>query len=323
MGHFILKRLLALPLLAFGTATVVFFIVRLLPGDPALLFISPSVPQDVALHLRHAFGLDRPLWVQYAFWIREVFTGSLGYSYTFQRDVFSVIGDALPTTIVLSLCTIAVQLAAGIAIALLSVRFRSTSADRFISAAGLVTYTLPTFWIAFILIHVFAVRLPIFPSSHLHSVSAETLPAASYMLDYAYHLVLPVATLSIPGAAGTARFLRSSLIVVEKEKFVLAARSMGIAGHRIFYSYILPNALSPVLTVSGMSLGSLLTGALITESIFALPGMGRLIVTAIFARDYPLVVGCVIAASFLYIGVNMVTDIVHHLIDPRIARHHA
>jgi peptide/nickel transport system permease protein len=318
MAKFFLKRLLALPFLVFGTTTMVFFIVRLLPGDPILLFISPSFPPVLADQLRHTFGLDRSLAIQYVFWIRDVFSGSLGYSFTFQRDVISVIGDALPSTVVLAASTIVVEILGGIVIALAAVRFHTTAVDRMLSIGGLVTYTLPTFWMAYLLIQIFSVRFPIFPSSHIHSVSAENLTAAGYCWDYAYHLILPVATLAIPGAAGMARFLRTSIITESGRKYVTVARSMGLAENRIFYSYILPNAMSSVITISGLSLGSLLTGALITESIFALPGMGRLIVTAIFSRDYPLVVGCIIAASVLYICVNILTDIMHYIIDPQI-----
>jgi peptide/nickel transport system permease protein len=238
----------------------------------------------------------------------------------FQRDVLSVIGDALPSTLVLALSTVAVEVAAGIGIALASVRLHSKSADRLISIGGLVTYTMPTFWTAFILIQILSVRIPLFPSSHLHSVAADALSPIGFIFDYAYHLVLPVATLAIPGAAGMALFLRTSIQRVSGEKFITVARSMGISEDRIFYSYILPNALSSVVTISGLSLGSLLTGALITESIFALPGMGRLMVSAIFSRDYPLVVGCIITASFLFICVNFIADTVHYAIDPRISK---
>jgi peptide/nickel transport system permease protein len=320
MAQFLVKRLLALPFLVFGTSTLVFFIIRLLPGDPALLFLSPSFPPALADQLRHTFGLDRPLFVQYALWIRGVFSGSLGFSFMFQRDVISVIGDALPSTVILALSTIAVEVAAGIALALASIRLRSKSAERIASVMGLVTYTMPTFWIAFVLIQLFAVHFPVFPSSHIHSVAADTLSPAGFLLDYAHHLFLPVATLAVPGAAGMALFLRASIVRVSGERFVTVARSMGIAEKRIFYSYILPNALSSVVTISGLSLGSLLTGALITESIFALPGMGRLIVSAIFSRDYPLAVGCILAASFLYICVNFITDTIHCVIDPRIRK---
>ncbi|HLP14902.1 MAG TPA: ABC transporter permease [Bacteroidota bacterium] len=322
MAQFFLKRLLALPLLIFGTSTLIFFIIRLLPGDPVLLFLSPSFPPALADQLRHAFGLDKPLIVQYLLWIKEVFTGSLGYSFTFQRDVVSVIGDALPSTIALACCTLVVEVAAGIALALASVRFHHSTADRVLSVAGLVTYTMPTFWIAFIFVQLFSVRFTVFPSSHMHSVSADELSTAGYVFDYAWHMILPVATLAVPGAAGMARFLRSSIITASQQKYVTVARSMGVDENRILYSYILPNALSSMVTLGGLSLGSLLTGALLTETIFALPGMGRLIVTAIFSRDYPLVVGCVIAASCLYISVNFCTDIIHYLIDPRIKRTH-
>lgn len=322
MAQFLLKRLLVLPFLVFGTSTLVFFIIRLLPGDPVLLFLSPTFPPALADQLRHQYGLDRSLPVQYFFWIREVFSGSLGYSFMFQRSVIAVIGDALPSTVILALATIVAEVSAGIGLALISVRISNRMVDSIMSMAGLVTYTMPTFWIAFILIQIFSVHFPLFPSSHLHSISADSLTAAGYIADCAYHLALPVAALAVPGAAGMALFLRTSIARVSTEKFVTVARAMGISESRIFYSYILPNALSPVITISGLSLGSLLTGALITETIFALPGMGRLIVSAIFSRDYPLIVGCIIAASFLYILANFVTDAVHHLIDPRIARPH-
>lgn len=317
MAHFILKRLLALPFLALGTATLVFFAARLLPGDPVVLLLSPTFPPELTEHLRLEFGLDKGLGTQYIHWLARVFTGSLGTSFTHHREVLAVIGDALPYTVTLALCAIVAQIVGGIALALVSARYHGTPVGRTLSTASLLTYTLPTFCVAYVLLQIFSYRLGLFPSSHIHAVDAASYSAPEYFFDYLSHLALPVATLAIPGAAGIARFLTTSILAVRQEKFVTVARSMGIGERRIFFSYVLPNALSPLITISGLELGALFTGSLITETIFAMPGMGRLIVTAIFSRDYPLIAGCTIVVSLLYIGVNLATDIVHRLIDPR------
>jgi peptide/nickel transport system permease protein len=317
MVHFLLKRLLVLPFLVLGTATIVFFGTRLLPGDPVVLLVSPSFPPELTQRLHTEFGLDRNLGTQYLLWLRGMFTGSFGSSFTYHRDVISVIGDALPYTITLALCCIVAEIIGGVLLAVTSARSRSAWIGRMLSAGFLLTYTLPTFFVAFILLQIFSYRLGMFPSSHILSVNAGDFTTPEYFVDYVRHLILPVATLSIPGAAGIARFLRTSILAVQDEKYITVARSMGINDRRIFFSYVLPNAVSPLISVGGLELGSLLTGSLITETIFALPGMGRLIVTGIFSRDYPLIVGCTFTVALIYICVNLCTDIVHRLIDPR------
>ncbi len=322
MAQFILKRLLVLPFLVFGITTIVFFITHLLPGDPVLFLLSPSLPPELAHQLQHTFGLDKPLPVQYLFWLREIIQGNFGVSFTYHREILSVIGDALPYTISLAFSAIIVEIILGIVLALVAVRYHQTCIDHILSITGLVTYTLPTFWIAFILLQLFAVHFTLFPTSHIHSVNAESFSSVDFFSDYVYHLILPVATLAIPGAAGIARFLRTSLLNVLNEKYITVARSMGITENKIFYSYALPNALTPVITIAGLELGALMTGTLITENIFALPGMGRLIVTAIFSRDYPLIVGCTIIASVVFICANLCADIIHGVIDPRVTSAH-
>jgi peptide/nickel transport system permease protein len=249
-------------------------------------------------------------------------SGNFGSSFTYHRDVLSVIWEALPYTLTLAFCSIVVQIGGGMALALLTARFHGKRVGNVLSIVSLMTYTLPTFCVAYVLLQVFSYRLGIFPSSHIHSVNAAGLSAVSYFSDVLHHLMLPVATLAIPGAAGIARFLRTSILTVQEEKYVTVARSMGVSERRVFYSYVLPNAVSSLVTISGLEFGALLTGSLITETIFALPGMGRLIVTAVFSRDYPLIAGCTIAASLIYICINLCTDILHRLIDPRIGTGH-
>ena len=206
---FILKRLLALPFLVLGTATIVFFATRLLPGDPATLFLSPSFPPDLTQHLRAEFGLDRSLGAQYLLWLGGILSGNLGSSFAYHRGVLPVIADALPYTISLAFCSIVVQIVGGVAVALAAARYNSTSFGRTLSIASLLTYTLPTFSVAYVLLQVFSYRLGLFPSSHIHSVDAAGLSGPAYAGDYIYNLILPVLTLAIPGAAGIARFLRT------------------------------------------------------------------------------------------------------------------
>lgn len=318
MIRYILKRVLSTVPLVLGIATLIFVIVRLLPGDPTTLFLSPSVPPAVADRLRSEFGLDKPIVIQYGHWLWGVVRGELGFSFTHQQDVIQVIEHALPNTALLAVTAITLQLLLGILLAALAVRFYGSAFDQIISYSGLIIYGLPTFWIATLLLYLFSYWLGLLPSSQMHSTSTENLSQLEYCADLLKHLILPACTLALPGAAGVARYLRTQLLSVLKEDYITAARSMGLSEGRIFFSYALPNALLPVITITGLEFGTLLTGAIVTETIFAWPGMGRITVSAILARDYPLVVGCALISGVLVIITNLLTDVLYKIADPRV-----
>ena len=313
LKFFIRRAVHSLPML-FGLATVVFFLSRLLPGDPASLFIAPGVPPDLAEQLRTQFGLHRPLGEQYLLWLTAVARGDLGFSFTHHASVVDVLRTVFPNTAILGLSALALELVLALLIALTATANSGSWFDRVISNATLVVYTLPSFWLGIILLSVFSFGVNMFPSSQMYSSGEGGRSAA----DVVHHLVLPALTVAIPGAAGLARYLRTSISNTLTQDYVLAARSMGLSRKRIVTSYVLPNSLGPTVSMLGIEIGVLLTGVLVTETLFAWPGMGRIAVMAIFARDYPLILGCTLVAGVVVIAGNVIADLVNALIDPRI-----
>ncbi len=314
----IAKRLLtAIPLLL-GLLTLVFLVTRLLPGDPTLLFISPEVPAKVATQLRSEFGLNQTLFVQYVHWLGMVAHGNLGYSFTHQQPVLEVVLNAFENTAILSALAILLEIIIGVTAGALAARFHGSFFERAISASALAVYTMPAFWIAALLLIVFSHILGILPSSNMHSVSAENLGIFAYGVDSLKHVLMPSLTLALAGAAGLARFVHTQLRTTMKEPYITTARSFGLSERTILFVYALPNALLPAITIVGLELGGLLSGALVTETVFAWPGLGRIAVTAVMARDYPLILGCTIISGIVVIAGNLVADLLCTAVDPRV-----
>lgn len=318
MITYIVKRILSAIPIMFGLVTLVFFITRLMPGDPATLFISPKMPPRVAMQLRAEFGLDQPVTVQYGRWLAGVAQGNFGFSFTHQRAVTEVVGRAFLNTALLAGSAIVIELVLGVLIGMLAVRFRHSVLEKFISYGGLVVYTMPVFWVATLLLLFFSGMLGILPSSQMHSVGADQLNSFGYSIDFLKHLILPSLTLALPGAAGLARYVQSQLTLTLKEPYILTAKSFGFSDRRILLTHALPNALLPIITIVGLELGGLLSGALVTETLFAWPGIGRITVMAIFARDYPLILGCTVITGIVVILGNLTADILYTAVDPRV-----
>ncbi|MBI4547521.1 MAG: ABC transporter permease [Ignavibacteriae bacterium] len=318
MSLYIVKRIvIAIPVIV-GIVTLVFVLSRVAPGDPVTHLYSPTISTTAVEQLREEFGLERPLLQQFIDWISHVARGDFGISYSHHRPVHAVILDVLPNTILLGLAAIAIEFVLGCLIGAWAAHHHNSFIDRMVSGVGLVMYTMPTFWVGLLLLYLLSYTLGAFPSSQILSIHAEHLSSLAYTVDLLKHLALPALTIAIPGSAGIARFMRSSLINVDNEDYILAARSMGINQRTISLFYKLPNALTPVITILGLELGTLMAGALVTETIFAWPGMGRLTVMAIFSRDYPLIMGCTIVAGTVVILGNLIADILYATIDPRV-----
>lgn len=311
---FLLGRTLqAVPLLV-GLLTLVFFLSRLLPGDAGTLFLSPTVSPEAAERLRVQFGLDRPVPVQYILWIRALLEGNLGLSFSFNAPVREILARVFPNTIILAIPALFLEMLLAVGLVAVAKRHPGSTIDRLLSRGTLVVYALPTFWLGFILVMVFSYWLGVFPSAYMWSAGSE----GSSLVDLVRHLVLPSLTLAIPGAAGLARYLASTVSDVEKEEYVLAGTSMGLTHWTVFRRYILKNSLAPFISFMGTEIGGLLAGALVTETLFAWPGMGRLAVMAIFARDYPLILGCTLLAGVVVIVGNLMADILQAILDPRV-----
>ena len=318
MTRFLIKRIVSAILLLFGLLTIIFLIAHLAPGDPVTTLLSPTIPSTVADELRHQFGLDQPIVVQYLHWLKNVVAGNLGVSFSHHRPVAQVIANVFPNTAILGLTAICLELILGVFLGMLAVKYHHSLIDKAISNAGLILYTLPTFWIGLVLLAVFSYGFGFFPSSQMHSIGVEYLSPSEQLQDFLWHLMLPALTIAIPGAAAVARYVRPSLLNVQGDEYVTFARSLGMPQQKIFFFYKLPNAMAPVITILGLELGALLAGALVTETIFAWPGLGRLAVMAMFARDYPLIMGCTLVSGLVVIVGNLIADLLYSIVDPRV-----
>ena len=311
MGRLILRRLLAtVPVLVFVTAGV-FALIHLTPGDPIDAMMAESADASVKENLRRELGLDRPFYVQYLVWMGQILRGDLGRSIRNREPVVENVGRRIVPSLELAGLAMAISLAVAFPVGILSAARRNTAVDRLGTGFALFGICMPNFLLALILIFVFGVTLRWLP------ISGYTDP-----LEEGWNglrsLVLPAVTLGLALAAVVTRTLRSSVLEALAEDYVRTARAKGLSEWRVIQAHVLKNALIPVVTVLGLQLGTLIGGAVITEYVFALPGVGRLVVDAVFARDYPLVQGVVLLIAVGFILSNLVVDVLYGWIDPRI-----
>jgi ABC-type dipeptide/oligopeptide/nickel transport system permease component len=284
-------------------ATLVFSLLHLVPGDPALAMLGESASASDVDDLRSTLGLDRPLPEQYLEFVTGLARGDLGTSFRYKTPVASEIGQRLPRTMQLAAAAIAVAVCVALPLGVIGGLFRGSAADQAAMTVSLVGISMPNFWLGPLLAIVFAVMLGWLPVSGTG--------------DWR-HLVLPAATLGTALAAVLARMTRASLIEELRELYVLAARARGLSKSRAVIVHALRNSLIPVVTILGLQCGAVLTGTIITETIFAWPGVGRLLIQAINFRDYPLVQGCILFIALTYVMVNLMVDLVYGWLDPRI-----
>jgi peptide/nickel transport system permease protein len=301
--RYLIRRLmLTIPVL-FGVATLVFSLIHLVPGDPVQAMLGESAaPQDIA-ELRGRLGLDRPLLVQYGAFLKGVTRGDLGASLRTNQTVTSAIAERLPATLELAFAAMSVAILISIPLGILAAVRAGTHVDHAATTLALVGISMPNFWLGPLLAILFSVTLGWLP------VSGRGTPA---------HLVLPAITLGAPLAAVLARMTRASVIEELRELYVLAARARGVSRTRAVLRHAFRNSLIPIVTVLGLQFGAVLTGAVITETIFAWPGVGRLLIQSISFRDYPLVQGCILLIAITYVTMNLMTDLVYGFLDPRI-----
>ncbi|MDQ7839904.1 MAG: ABC transporter permease [bacterium] len=309
MTRYVLHRLLALIPVAIGVTLVVFSLLHL-TGDPVRLLFGLNVPEDIVQQRREELGLDRPVAVQYLRWLGRAVRGDLGMSITTGDHVVAMIrprvGATLELTILALLVTLAVSLPAGV----LSAVRRNTAVDNLSRVAALFWVSMPTFWLGLLFIMVFGVWLGVLP------ISGRA--GGLWTLEGLRSHVLPVLTLGLPPAAMFTRFTRSSMLEVIGEEYIRTARSKGLAERAVVIRHALRNALIPIITLIGLRLPWLFGGAVITETVFAWPGMGRLLVDAVLKRDYPVVQGIVVAMALLVVGSSLLVDLLYAVVDPRI-----
>jgi len=311
VGLLILRRLVAtIPVLLLVTAGV-FALIHLTPGDPIDAMMAESVDDGVKRELRQTLGLDRPLYLQYATWMGRLLQGDLGRSIRNQEPVIENVGRRIKPSLQLAGLAMAISLLVATPIGILSAARRNSTLDRFGTSFALFGICMPNFLIALLLIFLFGVTLRWLPISGYVDPMEE-------LWDGLRSLALPAITLGLALAAVITRTLRSSMLEALSEDYIRTARAKGLSDGAVIRRHALKNALIPVVTVLGLQLGTLIGGAVITEYVFALPGVGRLVVDAVFARDYPLVQGVVLLIAVGFILSNLMVDLLYGWIDPRI-----
>jgi peptide/nickel transport system permease protein len=316
---FLLRRLAASLLLLFLVLTLTFFLVHAAPGDPTNLVENDRMTREQRENLRRLYGLDRPLGEQYLIWLESVaLRGDWGVSFSQQRPVTTAIADALPATLILSFAALVIDYGAGLLLGVAAARRRGTATDHGIRFASLLLYSLPPFWLGLMAILLFAYVWPVLPAGSMHSIDADLMSPAGRLLDLLRHLLLPALVLGLSNTGMTTRFVRGSLLDVMGQDYLRTARAKGLSERRVIWVHGLRNAINPVIQLFALSLPALLSGSLITEVVFAWPGIGRLIFQAVLSRDYPLILGVTAFTAMLVIFGNFLADVLHAAADPRV-----
>src|SRR4029453_7611118 len=303
MIRYLVRRLLLTIPVILGVATLVFALIHLVTGDPAQAMLGEAAPQAEVLKLRHTLGLDQPLLTQYRTYLTGLLHGDLGTSFRYNAPVTTQIRDKFPNTATLAVAAMLFAIVFAIPLGILAAVFRGTTIDYLAMTVALAGISMPNFWLGPLLAILFAVRLGWLPVSRTGSIA---------------NLLLPGVPLGGGVAAILARMTRASVLEELRELYVLAARARGLSRTRAIVRHAFRNSLIPVVTIVGLQFGAVLTGTIITETIFAWPGVGRLLIQSIGFRDYPMVQGCILFISMTYVLMNLVTDLTYGLVDPRI-----
>ena len=320
MTRFLMRRIVQMIPLLLGLSILSFLIIRLAPGDPTVVYIDPNKPppsaEDLA-RLRSDLGIDDPLPVQYVRWLSNAAQGDLGFSLSGRRPVTEEIGERLPNTLLLGLVSLLLTVVLSIPVGILSAVYRYTVLDYVITLWSFIGLCVPGFVVALFLIQVFAVEFRWLPSTGMRNVR-EDYEGWRATRDVAEHLILPAIALSAASIARWARYQRSSLLDVLTQDYIRTARAKGVHERGVLRVHALRNALLPMLTLGGLSIPQLVSGAFIIEYVFGWPGMGRLAVNAALRRDYPVIMGVTMISAFFIILGNFLADVAYHWADPRI-----
>lgn len=300
---YVTRRIVQLIPVLLGVILVVFLIMSFVPGDPALVIAGDDATPEKVEQIRSELGLDRPLLVQYFHYLTGVIQGDFGTSYNTGLPVLSVIMERLPTTIALSISSIIITVVIGVFAGVISATKKGSFIDIFMMVIAVIGVSFPIFWIGLMLMYIFSIKFGLFPVAGWGTWK---------------HLILPSITLGVSGAAIVARMTRSSMLDVLNQDYIRTAKSKGLKDGIVVYKHALKNALIPVITVVGLQFGVLLGGTVVTESVFAINGLGRMIVDAISKRDLPLLQGGVLIAAIIFVFVNLVIDILYKYFNKRI-----
>ena len=312
MTGFLLRRLLGAAVVLWAVATLVFVMMRLIPGDPLAAMLFDSADPEAADVLRAKYGLDQPIIVQYVKYLWLTLQGDFGQSiYGSRIEVARVISEALPRTLALASLAFVVALAIAVPAGMISALHRGRPVDHGVTLVAFLGLSMPDFWLAILLIILFAATLQWLPAIGYVPLSEGVWPWLS-------HLILPAIAAGTAFSAIIARMIRTAMLEVLRSDFVRVAEAKGLSRARVVWAHALPNALIPVVTVMGIAFGILMTGTVVVENVFAIKGLGRVLIEGILNRDYPIVQGAILATSAIFVGANLIVDVAYMLIDPRI-----
>jgi len=319
MGHYLLKRLGELALVIFLGISLTFFIIHLAPGDPTLRFLNPNSSPEVQQKMIERFGLDKSLITQYFLWLDQVFLhANFGHSLANGQPAGELVWQALGPTLLLCGLALLIAIISGISLGIYSATRPDSCSDRFTTGIMFFFYSMPSFWLGLLLLSLFAVKLHWLPTGQMVSLFHDQLSGGQKFVDYTRHLLLPVLTLGLSLSGLYYRYMRSSLTENLNSEYITAARARGLNERKIIFKYAIPNALLPQISLIGMSVPLLFSGAVVLEVVFSLPGIGRLMADAVMARDYPVILtASILAFSAVVLG-NFLADLVYQLVDPRI-----
>ena len=309
MFKYTLKRLVQLIPTLFIVVLIVFIITRVIPGDPAAVMLGPQASVEDVESLREELGLNESIWTQLGSYLKGLLKGDLGDSYYYNEPVSDIIAERFPATFILSVSSMLISLLVGIPIGVISATKQYSKFDYITMILALIGISMPVFWLALMLVLIFSVNLGWLPSVGMGSEG---------FVDIIKHLILPSISLAVISAGVFARFTRSSMLDIIKEDYIKTANAKGLKQKVVVWKHAFKNALPPIITIVGIQFSSLLSGAILTETIFSWPGMGKLIVDAIEKRDYSLVQGGVIFVAFVYVIINLAVDLSYALLNPKV-----
>jgi peptide/nickel transport system permease protein len=331
MTRYLIRRALSLVPILLGVSIAAFLLIHLLPGDPATVYLGERATPEAVARIQHEWGLDRPLVVQYGIYMWHAVRGNFGESLDSHRPVIAEFMPRFPATVELALGAITVALVVGIPVGILSASRPNSIVDRLGMAIALTGVSMPVFWLGLMLVYVFSVYVHALPTAGQLGVTESLVPITRIDVldglltgnfpaawDALRHLILPSVTLSSFSMAIIARMTRAAMLDALHQDYIRTAYAKGLAGWTVVVGHGLRNALLPVITVIGLQVGSLLTGAILTETIFSWPGVGRFMYDSILFRDYPVILAGILLFSVVFVLVNLVVDVLYAFLDPRI-----
>lgn len=320
MVNYIVRRLIGMVPVLIGITLIIFFVIHLSPGKPTRLQaeMSPKISLEAREKLDKLYGLDKPVHVQYWEWVKRLSVMDLGKSFVDERPVSEKIGERIPITIAINVLSLIMIFLVAVPIGIASAVREGSAYDRISTVFVFIGFAMPTFWLALLLMSLFGVNLGWLPVSGIKSIDFEDYSLVEKAFDLVRHLALPVFVSAFVGLAGISRYMRASMLEILNKDFVRTARAKGLPEKQVIYKHALRNALLPIVTIIGLSVPGLIGGSVIFESIYAIPGMGKLFYDSVMARDYPVIMGVLFIGAVLTLIGNLIADVMYAYADPRI-----